>query len=55
MGTEGLGRVKESRDHELFHQPPCDATDSGYDREIKQQFQQGTKFRKLEIKAQRIS
>ena len=38
--TEGMGRGKESRDHELLHQPLCDATDSGCDRKIKQQFQQ---------------
>ena len=50
-----MGRVKESRDHELLHQPLCDATDSGCDRKIKQQFQQGTGFRELEIKAKRIS
>ena len=55
VGTEGMGRVKESRDHELLHQPLCDATDSGCDRKIKQQFQQGTGFRELEIKAKRIS
>ena len=32
VGTEGMGRVKESSDYQLLHQPLCDAADSGCDR-----------------------
>ena len=32
VGTEGMGRVKESNDYQLLHQPLCDAADSGCDR-----------------------